>query len=197
MTRIANPPVRDPGSQTIEQRRAAYVHNGLRHLVASETVQSPRNNVGSTHAGNRQPPAAPPSTLGADTRPHEAGAVSAVVGDELRAAARGLGPMILSNGLGQTVVFYASRTGKNKRAYQAVSDLLAGWLFEPGLDFPRVTAGTTDSLNLLDAITKHDADTYFAAQAESLVFSKWLAMLAGALIPKGRGSIDDATRRTN
>ncbi|MDZ4831783.1 MAG: hypothetical protein SGJ09_16505, partial [Phycisphaerae bacterium] len=80
MTRIANPPVRDPGSQTIEQRRAAYVHNGLRHLVASETVQSPRNNVGSTHAGNRQPPAAPPSTLGADTRPHEAGAVSAVVG---------------------------------------------------------------------------------------------------------------------
>ncbi len=91
---------------------------------------------------------------------------------EYRAAARGLGPMVLSNGLGQAAAFYCSRADKTHVKLYA---LLSEWLTESQMPY-------REKPNLLEGITEGNMDQYLTAQAEALLYLHWVSMFATALI---------------
>lgn len=85
------------------------------------------------------------------------------INDELLSATRKMAPMILMNGLGQTVAFYRS---KNSGEHEKLYKFLSGWLVKEGKPYQ-------NQQDLLDGITEEDAAVYRAAQAEALALLKW------------------------
>lgn len=92
---------------------------------------------------------------------------------EYRSCVRHLGPMIRTNGLGQTVAFYLSR---GTRHHALAAKTLSAWLCAEGQPYAR-------QADLVAAITQSDSGPYLAATAEAVVFVPWLSMFVAALIP--------------
>ena len=91
---------------------------------------------------------------------------------EYRAAARGLGSMVLSSGLGQAAAFYCSRG--DQKIHKKLYDLLSSWLSRKDMPY--------ENQELLEGITQGDLDHSLAAPAEALMYLQWVSMFASALI---------------
>lgn len=93
---------------------------------------------------------------------------------ELKSYTRRLPAMIRINGFGQALAFYRAKGAKSP-AYQALYDLVQGWLCKSHGLFP-------DQTDLLAAITTHNQHQYRLAQAETQALLQWAKKFAEAMI---------------
>lgn len=88
-------------------------------------------------------------------------------------AVRKVPPMIMVNGLGQTVAFLLEK-GRKEVAYYLVYEHLSYWIIQKR----RIYQGGSDLLSL---IKQGNREAYLEAQDEALALLVWLKRLAGAL----------------
>ncbi len=104
---------------------------------------------------------------------------------EYRQELQQLPSRILVSGLGQTLAFYASKTGPtdSNSAEAAIGGELARFL----------TGGRlTTTVKLLNEVTAAEAVAYRRQTREALAYAEWLKRYAAALIEKPRSARDGA-----
>jgi len=95
-----------------------------------------------------------------------------------RSLVEGLPPMILSNGLGQSLAYLLGRAeGDQKRPESYICSRLEKWV----MGEVRGLSGQ----GLLQALMEADIATYRRAQLEALAYLQWVKRFAQAMLPKG------------
>ncbi|MDP8161606.1 type III-B CRISPR module-associated protein Cmr5 [Pasteurella skyensis] len=116
---------------------------------------------------------------------------------EIRSRANELPAMIHSNGLGQAVAFYKSKSNDNEgnsqdNAYEKMYQLLSDWL----CNADNGDIYTSNNSELLENIINNDIKLYQMAQIEALALLKWVKKFARAYLAEGnnvQGGEDDKT----